>query len=226
MKLVFDYDGTLFESASAYVPAFHSVCAFIEQQGLQVARQLSDEEIGYWIGISSKELWNQVCPSLDEDLKARCSALLGSEMQRIVSAGQAHLYPCIPETLSALQSNGHTLVFLSNCHHRYMETHREAFGLDRWFSAFYCCEDYSWAPKADVFGRVVDDLDGTGADLGSYVVIGDRFHDMEIARVHGVAGVGCAYGYGNAEELEHARVIAHAPHDLLGVLEQLCTASA
>lgn len=44
---------------------------------------------------------------------------------------------------------------------------------------------------------------------------GDRFHDLEVARVYGLNSVGCAYGFGKREEIADATVIVERPEDLL-----------
>ena len=42
---------------------------------------------------------------------------------------------------------------------------------------------------------------------GDFIVIGDRFHDIETAVLNGVKSIGCGYGYGSPDELEKADII-------------------
>ena len=223
MIIMFDYDGTIHESSSTYIPAFRKTCAYLDELGYEGARrEFSDDEIGYWLGFSAADMWNQFAPDLDDELKTRCSKMIGEEMRRLTRGGQARLYPGVEDALAQLKSEGHHLLFVSNCHHSYMQMHSDAFDLPRYFDGFYCCEDYGWPPKAELFPSIAEDW-GSGKDpRDEFIMVGDRFHDHELARQHGLPFVGCAYGFGSAEELEGSAVIVDDPHDLLAAIESLC----
>lgn len=215
MVLIFDYDGTLHKSDATYVPAFRKVLAFLDEQGHPLGREVSDAEIGYWLGFSAKEMWEKFAPELPEDLKRTCSEMVGSEMRRLTEAGQAELYPGVTDALLHLRAEGNKTLFLSNCHHSYLEMHRAAFHLERYFDGFYCCEDFDWIPKAEVFPTIRDEW-GSGRPVRDvFLMVGDRFHDMEVARRWGLKSVGCAYGFGDPAEIADATSIAKRPEDLL-----------
>lgn len=198
MHLLFDYDGTLHETMKIYGPAFRLACAELAERGLIEAQEYSDAEISCWLGFSTPEMWRRFQPDLPQAEKEQSSCMVGGEMLRLVRAGQAALYPQAEETLAALRARGHTLLLLSNCRRAYLEAHVQAFGLDRFFSACYCCEEFGNIPKYDIFPLI------RGRWPGDYVVIGDRVFDLEIAQKHALPSVGCLYGYGNAEELSAA----------------------
>ena len=215
MNLLFDYDGTIHRSDVTYVPAFRAALRMLAERGYPLDREVSDAQIGYWLGFSAKEMWERFAPELPDDLKRECSELVGSEMRRLTKEGRAELYPGVADALSTLRDEGNVLLFVSNCHHSYLEMHRAAFHLERYFDGFYCCEDYGWVPKADLFPAIQKRW-GTGKSArDDFMMIGDRFHDMELARQHGTRSVGCAYGFGAPEEIADADAIAERPEDLL-----------
>ena len=220
MKLIFDFDGTLHKSECTYIPAFQSVRSFMERHGWQPACEMSDDEIGYWLGYSSKEMWARYAPDLTPEQRAACAKVLSDEMLERARQGKAQLYPGARTALETLKAEGHTLVFFSNCHHDYMTVHSEAFGLNAYFDAFFCGEDYGWKTKAETFANIRARLGTTDGPAREFVVIGDRFHDIDIARVHGLVAVGCAYGYGTRDELAGAQVIVKDPEHLLEGVEQ------
>ena len=162
-----------------------------------------------------------VAPEASEELREACAERMRARILQLARAGKAELYPHIPETLAALTALGHTLVLLSNCRHGYLQTFREVFALDAWFSRFYCGEDFGWAPKSEVFATIAADLGCAAAPQESCIVIGDRYHDIGIAREHGLRSVGCAYGYGEPSELEDASIVVEAPEELLAAIESL-----
>lgn len=237
MNIIFDFDGTLNDTSATYVPAFRLAYAHLVEIGYVSPRSFSRDEIMRWVGYSIKDMWDAFAPDLESEEKRRCAGIIGSEMDRLAASGHARMFPGIPEALDALRADGHTLHFLSNCSREYMDFYREAFGLDRWISGFFCCEDYGWRPKTDIFpdiarrfgdprDRLADrggaaDADAApssrpAADLPrQFIMVGDRFHDLEVARENGLRSVGCAYGYGAFEEISDATVVVEHSEDLL-----------
>lgn len=213
--LIFDYDGTLHDCSVIYCPAFRRAYETLVQRGLAEKHLWTDGEITKWLGYSAKAMWDSFAPDLPQEEKNRCSALIGSEMLRLLESGQAKLYDGVFDLLETLKQEGNTLIFLSNCKISYMNAHRSRFGLDRWFSGYYCTEQYGWKAKTEVFPQIKRDF------AGDYVVIGDRFHDLEVAQRFGLPSVGCAYGYGEEQELSNASVIAETPSDIPSLLHKL-----
>lgn len=137
-------------------------------------------------------------PNLSGAQKDFYNAMIGDEMRRLMQIGQAKWYPNTEPVLDALKRRGHTLILLSNCKQDYLQLHRKYFPLDRCFSAFYCAEAYDWQPKYRIFAKIQEQFAGT------FVIIGDRETDMEVAQRYGLQSIGCRYGYGNEKELRHA----------------------
>lgn len=213
--LVCDYDGTFHESIKIYAPAFRKAYAYLVEEKEALERAWTDAEISRWLGYNSKEMWKQFMPELNEEKKRQCSEMIGREMVRLVREKRAALYPKCREVWTALKEKGHTLIFLSNCKRGYMEAHRQMFLLDRYFEDFFCSEDYGFLPKYDIFEEIRKQYGGP------YLVIGDRFQDMEVAVIHQLKSIGCAYGYGTAEELGSASAIADTCGDLVYLTDML-----
>lgn len=211
-NLIFDYDGTLHDCSVIYCPAFRKAYDTLAERGYVEERNWSEEEITPWLGYSAKEMWDSFVPDLPQTEKDRCSRLIGNEMLSLVQRGEAKLYADVPELLDILKAQGHTLLFLSNCKTAYLNAHREQFKLDRWFSRYYCTEQYGWIPKTDIFPEIQKDISG------KYIVIGDRFHDIEVAERFGLFSIGCTYGYGTAEEMSKATVTADSPLKIFSLL--------
>ncbi|MEG0924818.1 MAG: HAD family hydrolase [Anaerovoracaceae bacterium] len=206
--LVFDYDGTLHECIKIYAPAFRKAYAHLVSCGLMPERIWKDDEISIWLGYSSKDMWNSFAPKLSQEQKMYCSQLIGDEMERLIESGQAKLYQGVLEILEKLKDDGHKLVFLSNCKHNYMMAHRKFFQLDKYFSGFYCTEDFGWEPKEKIFETIKEDFPK------EFIIIGDRFQDIAVAQKHNLKSIGCGYGYGKMEELDSASVIVNSPEEI------------
>lgn len=213
--LIFDYDGTLHESMKTYAPAFRTACKWLSDNGYIPEKEYTDSEISRWLGFNSADMWSNFHPELDPDIRETARKMLGEDMARRVENGEGALFPHAEEVLTKLKEQGHDLIFLSNCRVSYMKRHSGVFGLDRYFDSFYCCEEYGFIPKYEIF-RHINSRYG-----GPFIVIGDRFHDIETAVRNGLRSIGCGYGYSEGDELKNADIIVNDITEIPGAVEKL-----
>lgn len=216
MNIIFDYDGTLHNCLLIYAPAFRAISAKLADEGLIPRRSYTDEEVGSWLGLPSAEMWATFAPTLAMEKRREASEFVYRGMINAIEAGQAQLYPGAADVLAELKAAGHRLFYLSNCQHKYMAAHAAAFNLDTYFDAMYCAEDFAWRSKADIYPDIA------AAHPGDYIMIGDRRHDMDVATAHGIPAIGCAYGYGTADELVPATHIAHSVTEIPALVAKIC----
>ncbi len=204
-NIIFDYDGTVHESMLTYAPAFRDTMKWLSDNGFIADKEYSDSEISHWLGFNSTDMWGQFHPELSLEIREKARAMLGENMAARVENGEGGLYAGIEDALLSLKASGHTLIFLSNCRIHYMERHRRVFRLDRFFDSFFCCEEYGFIPKYEIFRRFSDRFEG------DFIVVGDRFHDIDTAVRNGLHSIGCGYGYGSEDELRRADIIVTSP---------------
>ena len=214
-NLIFDYDGTIHNSILTYAPAFRTTMRWLSDNGYIADKEYSDDEISHWLGFNSTDMWNSFHPELDPVIREKARIMLGQDMARRIDSGAGALYDGAEEMLSELKKRGCTLIFLSNCRFHYLERHRRVFGLDRFFDYFYCCEAFDFIPKYEIFRKIAP------LHSGDFIVIGDRFHDIETALRNGLPSIGCAYGFGSAGELAGADIIADRITDIPPAVETL-----
>lgn len=214
-NLIFDYDGTLHNCLKIYAPSFRKAYSWLVENGCAEAKDYSDNEIGYWLGFNSTDMWSMFQPQLSSEIREKCRIMIGKEMARHLDVGDAELFKGAEEVLSSLKDSGFTLIFLSNCRIKYMQRHNAAFGLNRFFDYFYCAEEFDFIPKHEIFRRIMPNHNG------DFIVIGDRFHDIETASLNGLKSIGCAYGYGTPEELADADTVIHNISEIPNAVKQL-----
>lgn len=210
--VIFDYDGTLHNSAKIYVDAFRTIYARMVENGAAPDRTFTDNEITKWLGYSAKDMWNAFMPELSAEDQLYYSKEIGQQMCTKIKNKQAVLYDGALETLAYLKNRGYNVLYLSNCGHEFMMMHANAFHLEKYFDHMYCSGDYENRPKYEIFNTI------KAAYPEAYLMVGDRFHDMEIAKYHKIYTAGCAYGFGTIQEIEHADVILNDIRDLQKIL--------
>jgi phosphoglycolate phosphatase len=214
-NLLFDFDGTLHDTIRIYAPAFRKAYHYLTNHGFAGEREWTDSEISKWLGYTSRDMWEMFMPGLPEKEKEKCSSIIGIEMLTSLKSGGARLYSGAADALRQLKSDGYRLILLSNCKLVYMRESNRRFSLEQFFSAFYCAEQYGYAPKYEIFHEIAGNHDG------SFVVIGDRKSDMEIADMNGLPSIGCSFGYGNREELISASATVSSPAEIVDAVRRL-----
>jgi phosphoglycolate phosphatase len=199
--LFFDFDGTIHNSIKIYAPAFRKAYDFLVEEGFAEKRIWSEDEISHWLGYTSKNMWKEFMPDLDEVPRKKAGAMVGNTMRFLMEERKAELYEGSLETLDYLKKEGYNLVFLSNCSASYRDKANEIFGLDKYFDDLVCAEDYSFIPKHEILKKIKDKYPGEKA------IVGDRIHDMEAGKLNNIKSIGCTYGFGSLEELKDADVI-------------------
>lgn len=203
INLILDYDGTLHNSAEIYIPGFLKSYEYLVDNNLACPKEFLKEDIVKWLGYSASDMWNRFMPSLAQNEKEKVSSIIGDTMIELIKNKKAKLYDGAEKTLSYLKNSGYNLIFLSNCKKEYMDIHTAVFGLDRYFTEFHCSEDYEYHSKPEIFQKIKS----KHKDLENYIIIGDRFLDMQIAVSYSLPSIGCSYGFGSDAELASADVI-------------------
>ena len=200
----FDMDGTLLNSGNFGVVAvgrgYEEMISDGRLPGVSGAPDA--DAIRAEIG---KPPWEFYPALLPDGMKERAEELHGYVIRHevnMIDEASARLFEGAREVLDVLKTAGLKLMLVSNCSDNYMNAVVDNFELIHW--------DYRACVGDKNVGRTKTGLVGAGLrqlGVSRGVMVGDRFHDREAAADNGLGFIGCAYGYGKAEELEGARAI-------------------
>ena len=134
-----------------------------------------------------------------------------------VSIEMALTYRGVPELLDDLAGTERLAVCTSKAS-VYAVAILEHLGLSRHFETIAGPPLNPPEPKVDTLARALDDL--SPLDPSCSVMVGDRHHDIEAGRHHGLVPVGVTWGFGSRDELSAAgaSVIVDTPEQLAAAL--------
>jgi len=214
--VIFDMDGTLFETDKLLVPVHHRVFETLREEGLYEHETPPVERLLSCLGMLLEDIWRKVMPDSTKAARKRADVLLLQYEREGLERGEGQLYPFVEETLRELHSRGIKLFVASNGLEEYVKGVAEFKGIAPLFDGLYSAGEYETSTKVDLVARLLKDH-----SIQSAWMVGDRSSDVEAGKGNGLQTIGCAYAtYGRASEIEGADVLINDFRELLTLLEQ------
>ena len=195
--VVFDWDGTLADSAAIIVEAIQRACGDL---GLPVP---DDASARYVIGLGLRDALRHVAPSLPEADYPRLSAryrahYLGRDPEIPLFRGAA-------EMLESLTSRGHLLAVATGKSRKGLDRALEQNRIGHHFLATRCADEGAPKPDPDMLLYLMERV---GATPSQTLMIGDTTHDLMLAWNARVDAVAVAYGAHPRNALEEETALA------------------
>jgi len=205
--LVFDLDGTLFQSDRANTEAVKKALS-----EMYPSISIKDEDIVRHLGEPSEQFYKNILPT---DKLSFWGKFRGKvrEQYKISIPQFGNLFPGVADTLITLKKRGYTLALYSNCSVEYFDTVLSVFDFAKDFD-FIECNQKNNLTKVELIRKIKSQFFGL---KGS--VIGDRKHDIEAAAENGFLSIGVLSGYGG-EEAERANITIDSPQELLEIFDR------
>ncbi|CYW18489.1 HAD family hydrolase [Streptococcus suis] len=208
--ILFDLDGTLTDSGQGIL---NSVAYALEKMGIE---EPDAANLNQFIGPPLYESFSRFYQLNPEDTQSAVDAFRVYFKEKGMFENQ--LYPGIIPLLEELRTAGKTLVIATSKPEIFAKQILEHFGIAHYFDVIAGASlDSSRISKADVIGYAINQLEAFPKHA---VMIGDREHDIEGARMHQLPAIGVLYGYGSKQEFEKAgaTMIVETVQDLKRVL--------
>lgn len=181
--VVFDWDGTLLDSAGAIVKAIQASCADLD---LAIP---SDARARHVIGLGLMDAMRYAVPDLAPD---RYQAMVDRYRHHYLSGDHAlTLFEGVPAMLARLQAAGHVLAIATGKSRMGLERALDHAGLRPFFMASRCADECHSKPHPQMLEELMAEF---GMAATSTVMIGDTSHDMLMAQNAGVDGLAVTYG--------------------------------
>ena len=199
--IVFDWDGTLIDSAATIVECIQSAARDLD---LPVPEQ---ERASHVIGLGLRDALHHAVPSLMPERYLDFAERYGRHFLAREDAMQP--FPGVHELLDRLSQRGHRLAIATGKSRRGLDRALHASGLAGQFAASRCADETHSKPDPAMLIELMRELASVAAES---LMIGDTTHDLEMARNAGVDALAVTYG-------------AHPAASLQALAPQRCVAS-
>ena len=196
--LVFDWDGTLMDSAAVIVDSIQAASRDI---GVDAP---SDDEARHIIGLGLNEAVAALFPAMDTADYARLADRYRHHF--MAQDAQIPLFAGAEEAIRELHAEGFLLAVATGKGRRGLDRVLDHTGLRPWFHATRCADESFSKPHPQMLLELMDVL---GATPDRTLMIGDTSHDLQMAANAGVPSLGACYG-------------AHPREGLLGYAPLAC----
>lgn len=203
--IVFDWDGTLFDSTALIVRAIQAACRDL---GAPVP---SDEAAAHVIGLGLQDALQHAVPDLPVDLYPE----LGRRYRQhyFASHDQVTLFAGVPALLTGLRERNHWLAVATGKNRHGLNEALRISGLAGSFDATRTADETRSKPHPQMLQELMREF---GVDPERTLMIGDTTHDLQLAANAGTDAVAVAYGAHPPEQLGDLRplTIAHSVPEL------------
>ncbi len=203
--IVFDWDGTLFDSATVITD-----CIIEAARDMQL-RVPDRATASHVIGLGLTDSLRHALPDLEPE---RYADFLKRYRQYFLEREDSlTLFSGVVELLEGLKGRGHQLAVATGKPRRGLDRALQASRLERLFAATRCGDETRSKPHPAMLLELMDELRLGQRDL---LMIGDTSHDLGMARNAGVDAVAVAYGAHPRAALD-----AFAPRACVGDVAEL-----
>lgn len=185
-NLIFDLDGTLWDSRFAIIENWNQVLKPYLNRSLRV------EDMNPYMGLLADDVLRTILPGISEkEIGEILNQIIENEHKILRKVGGI-LYDGVEVTLKNLTQT-HQLYIVSNCQVGYIEAFLDFYGFKNWFQDFES-HGATGQNKAHNIGLVVE---RNRLNPEETLYVGDTQTDYESAKANQLKMIFCEYGFGN-----------------------------
>ncbi len=209
--LVFDWDGTLMDSAAAIIASIQASCSDL---GLPVPER---ERAAHVIGLGLKDALAYAVPELAPDDYGKLA--LRYRHHYLARDPDIELFPGMREMLAGLKQRGHLLAVATGKTRVGLDRVLEAKQLKHYFDSSRCADETHSKPHPAMLQELMQEL---SIEAEATLMIGDTAHDLQMALSAGVPALAVSYGAHPRENLTGFNPLAciDTPQELAPWLER------
>ncbi|MFJ7935935.1 HAD hydrolase-like protein [Sporosarcina sp. NPDC096371] len=196
--LIFDMDGTLFQTDKILELALEETFDYLRLEGLW-EKTAPVEEYRTIMGVPLQVVWETLLPDHPNDIRAKVNVIFLEILIENIRAGKGALYPNVEKVLDYLTTKSYSLFIASNGLPEYLAAIVDYYKLDRWIKETFSIQQIESQNKSDLVRTIIEKY-----DVEKGAVIGDRLSDIQAAKDNYLLAIGCNFDFAQQDELAQA----------------------
>jgi len=210
--MIFDMDGTLFQTDKILERSLEETFADLRQKGLW-EKETPIEKYRQIMGVPLSVVWETLLPAHSAEIHTMADAFFQHQLIRNIENNRGELYPHVEELFTYLKDENISIFIASNGLPNYLESIVSYYHLDRWVKEVFSIQQIQSKDKVDLVRAIIQKY-----KIQRGAVVGDRLSDIKAAKANGLYAIGCRFDFAQEEELAYGDFIIN---DLLEIREIL-----
>lgn len=189
--IIFDLDGTLWNTTTQVVPAWNEVLATYKN----VSKKITIEDMRGYMGKDLQEISEIMFPNLKPEIRMGILKKCCDNEQKYLRKHGGTLYPNLENTLKIL-SKKYSLYIVSNCQDGYLQAFLDYHKMNNYF------HDIEMSGRTHLTKGANIKLIIKRNNITKAVYVGDTIGDMKAAEFAEIPFIYASYGFGNLATTE------------------------
>ena len=190
--LIFDWDGTVIDSAARIISSMQKAAQDLSQPAL------TDEAVRNIIGLGLPEAIRVLIPDVDEAVIPQMRERYGHYYLGVDDT-PTELFDGVEQTLSNLKDKGYRLAVATGKSRRGLKRVFDDTGLEYLFETSRCADETTSKPHPHMLEEILQE---TGLNAADAVMIGDTEFDLEMGVRAGMDTIAVSYGAHHIDRLK------------------------
>lgn len=195
--IIFDMDGTLFQTNLILEPALEATFELLRNEQLWTGAT-PIEKYREIMGVPLPVVWETLCPEHSLEIRNRSNEWFQAQLIEQITNGKGALYEGVEETLQTLHKD-YPLYIASNGQKAYLKAIVEKYKLHRFIRGTYSIDLIASGNKSELVQFVKEQ----NSILNGFVV-GDRSSDIQAAKDNQLTSIGVRFDFSQEDELKVA----------------------
>ncbi|RAW17159.1 nucleosidase [Paenibacillus taichungensis] len=215
ISLIFDMDGTLFQTDRILETSLHNTFNHLRSKGLW-EQDTPIEKYREIMGVPLPVVWKNLLPGYSDQIRQQANEWFHEKLIANIEAGHGALYPYVEGFFQYCKEKSIPIYIASNGQVEYLNAIVTYYHLDDWVTETFSIQQIASQNKSDLVRYIVEKYKITRG-----MVIGDRLSDIKAAKDNDLMSIGCNFDFAQADELAQAHRVIDSIEELktlIGVL--------
>ncbi|MGY0373125.1 HAD hydrolase-like protein [Clostridium sp. JNZ J1-5] len=213
--VLFDMDGTLFQTEKIVAPALDKTYDHLRKIGKWEGETPVEKCLSV-LGSTLPEIWKTLLPEESEDIRKEADKLFLKNLIIEIKGGRGQLYEGVIETLKEISEMGIQIFIASNGLEEYIDAVSKYYQLKRFVTDFYSSGKFKCSSKIQLIEMLLKNY-----NIQNAIMVGDRKSDIEAAVENNIWSIGCNFGFASSDELKDANYIVNKFNEIIPIVKSI-----